>query len=107
MKKYEGMTLFHRNSSDVPVDFENPQKERYHKQSDMPHSYTISRYLNYIFEHDKFREAEQSGKTIAFSNKKYRKQAEKRRWRNDAKRVDYLFRQIEAENSELKKAAYW
>ena len=47
-KKEERIVLYHRNSSDSPVDFVNPENERYHRQTDCASAGTINALLKYI-----------------------------------------------------------
>lgn len=106
VKSTEQVVLYHRNNSYLPVNFEHPEKERYHLQKDVKKSYLIANYLNYIYKHDRFRQDEASGHVVQFSNKKYRKQAEKRKWRNSVRRVDQLFAMLESQDNELVKESY-
>lgn len=107
VKSTQQLVLYHRNSSDLSVDFNHPEKERYHLQKDVKKSYLIVQYLEYIHKHDRFRQDEASGHEVRFSNKKYRKQAEKRKWRNSVRRVDQLFAMLESQDRELVKEARW
>ena len=67
----------------------------------------LNAILNYIYDHDKYREAEQQGfKEITFSDKKYQKQAEKREQRKKHNRVDYLFALLESQNEGYKQLSY-
>ena len=103
----ELFALYHRNRSNQDVDFSNPENEHYHLQKDQTYFSSINGALNYVYEHDKYREAEQQGlKVIAFSNKKYQKQAEKRKQRKQQNRVDYLFRLLESQNEGYKQLSY-
>lgn len=103
----ESFALYHRNYSEQEVDFVNPEKESYHLQKDRPYFCTINSILKYIYDHDKYREAEQQGcKVIVFSHKKYQKQAKKREQRNQRKRVDYLFRMLESQEEGYKQLSY-
>ena len=60
-KKEEKIALYHRNSSDKPVDFKKPQYEQYHRQKDCPNGNSISKMCRYLYEHDRYREAQQKG----------------------------------------------
>lgn len=105
--KSELFTLFHRNRSKQEIDFNNPENEHYHLQKDQANFVSINKALNYIYEHDKYREAEQKGcKFIVFSDKKYKQQAEKRERRKQRNRVDYLFRMLESQNEGYKQLSY-
>lgn len=106
-RSMERFALYHRNRSGQEVDFVNPENEHYHLQKDQAYFTSINAALNYIYDHDKYREAEQQGyKVIVFSNKKYQKQAEKRERRKQKNRVDYLFRMIESQNEGYKQLSY-
>lgn len=103
----ELFALYHRNRSEQEVNFVNPENEHYHLQKDKSYFSSINAVLNYIYEHDKYHEAEQQGcKNIVFSNKKYQRQAEKRKQRQQEKRVDYLFLMIENQNEGYKQLSY-
>lgn len=103
----ELFALYHRNRSEKEVDFVNPEHEHYHLQKDQAYLSSINAVLNYIYNHDKYREAEQQGcKMIVFSNKKYQKQAEKRKQRQQKNRVDCLFRILESQNEGYKQLSY-
>lgn len=72
------IVLYHRNDTDKEINFDIPQYESYHRQLDVPYSCSISRYLKYIYEHDRFKKAERSGNGFTtFSSKKNKKLAEK------------------------------
>lgn len=103
----EMFALYHRNRSKQEVDFSNPDQEYYHLQKDQTYFCSINAAMSYIFDHDKYREAEQQGcKVIVFSHKKYQKQAEKRERRKQKNRVDYLFRMLESQNEGYKELSY-
>lgn len=91
--------LYHRNYPNKELNFEAPQYEYYHRQYDVPHSGSISHYLKYIYEHDRFKKAERSGNAFtSFSSKKNKRLAEKSRKKDSRRRVDYLFRMLESQN---------
>lgn len=90
-RKEQYFVLYHRNSTNKQLDFEKPQNEMYHRQIDVPKEYTIEKYLNYIYEHDRFQQAEQSGQIITeFSNKKIKNQ-QKRVEKNKLKNVLIIY----------------
>ena len=107
VKSTEQVVLYHRNSSPHPVDFEHPEREKYHLQKDVKKSYLIVHYLEYIYKHDRFRQEEASGHVVQFSKKKYQRQAAKRKWRNSVRRVDQLFAMLESQDRELVKESCW
>ena len=97
------MALYHRNTTNKELDFRVPQYENYHRQVDVPHSDTIAYYLHYIYEHDRFKKAEQRGEILtSFSSKKSKQLAQKSRKKNARKRVEYLFRMLESQNAGYK-----
>lgn len=101
------IVLYHRNHTDKELNFEEPQYEFYHRQHDVPHSGSISHYLKYIYEHDRFKKAERSGNGFTtFSNKKNKKLAEKSRKKDSRRRVDYLFRMLESQNVGYRELSY-
>lgn len=103
----ELFALYHRNYCDQEVDFVNPENERYHLQKDQRYFCNINTVLKYIYDHDKYREAELQGcKTIVFTKKKYQEQAKKRKQRQQRNRVDYLFRMLESQNKGYKQLSY-
>ena len=106
-RREQWLVLYHRNRTYQELNFKSPQYESYHRQSDVPKSYTIEKYLDYIYEHDRFMQAEQSGAAITvFSSKKKKKLAEKSRQKQARKRVDYLFRMIEMQNADYRQLSY-
>lgn len=106
-RSMELFALYHRNYSKQEIDFVKPENEHYHLQKDHVYYISIGAALKYIYDHDKYREAEQQGcKFIVFSHKKYQKQAEKRKQRQQRNRVDYLFQMLESQNKGYKKISY-
>lgn len=94
------IVLYHRNATSKELNFKAPQYEQYHRQIDVPHSISIAHYLNYIYEHDRFKQAEQNGQTLtSFSSKKNKRLAEKSRRKSAHKRVDNLFAMLESQNT--------
>ena len=107
VRRTREIVLYHRNRSKVEVNFECPQYESYHRQEDVPHAGSISHYLKYIYEHDRFKQSEMNGTPITtFSSKKSKKLAEKSRKKNAQRRVDYLFSMLERQNAGYKKLSY-
>ena len=93
----ERVGMFHRNYSRLPINFEEPWRERYHKQEDRFLYVTIEDALYYIFEHDKFRAAINAGETPVATSKKYKNAAKKAIRKKERSRMDYLFRMIEGQ----------
>ena len=106
-RKKERIALYHRNSTDSPVDFTAPQNEKYHLQGDCKMVKTISSLCKYIYEHDRFREAQQSGHQLTeFSSARARILAERAKKKEEHKRLDALFAQIEQENAGYRKLSF-
>lgn len=96
----EKLVLYHRNYSKQEIDFKHPENEYYHFQKDVPSSGSIASYLNYIYEHDRYKEAMYRGEKITdFSSKKNERRAKGVEKKRSARRVDYLFRCLEKEHS--------
>ena len=110
-KKEEKIALYHRNSSDKPVDFKKPQYEQYHRQKDCPNGNSISKMCRYLYEHDRYREAQQKGiQLTTFVSKRGRKLAERTQRREQQiesrRRLDYLFASIEHTNKGYRELSY-
>ena len=68
---------------------------------------SIEGYLDYIYEHDKYKAAVARGETVTrFSSKKYEKLEAKAQRKRENKRVDYLFAMLERQNAGYKKLSY-
>ena len=101
------IVLYHRNTTDKELNFKVPQYEKYHRQKDVPFADSIAHYLHYIYEHDRFRQAELNGVPLThFSSKKSKQLAEKSRRKSARKRVDYLFRMLESQNAGYKELSF-
>lgn len=106
-KKEEKFILYHRNRSDTPVDFENPQNERYHLQKDCAHANSIGGLLKYIYEHDRFREAQKNGVQLkSFLSERGRILAARTQRSEQRKRVDRLFAMLEQNNQGYRELSY-
>lgn len=100
-RNHEHIALYHRNTRQAPLDFQYPERGKYHRQKDKYHFHSIDQVLCYIYDHDKYKKAEKRGdKNIVYRSKKYKKQAERRKARAEHRRVDRLFQKIERENEE-------
>lgn len=98
-KKEEKFILYHRNAYDLLVDFDNPQNERYHLQTDCAHANSIGGLLKYIYEHDRFREAQQNGVQLkTFTSERSRMLAARTQRNEQRKRVDRIFAILERSN---------
>ena len=106
-RKEEKLALYHRNSSASPVDFTAPQNEKYHRQCDCAMAKTISGLCKYIYEHDRYREAQQNGHQLTdFTSARARILAERAKRKEKHKRLDDLFAQIEKENAGYRKLSF-
>ena len=106
-RKEEKIVLYHRNNSRNPVDLTAPQRERYHRQSDCALSKTISALCKYIYEHDRFREAQQNGHQLTdFTSARARILAERARKKEKHKRLDALFAKLEKENAGYRELSF-
>ena len=107
VRKEEKIALYHRNATNKPLDFEHPQYEAYHRQEDKMFCNTLAGYLDYIYEHDKYKAAIARGETVKrFSSKKYEKLEAKAQRKRENKRIDYLFRMLERQNVGYKELSY-
>lgn len=107
IRKSECFVLYHRNATSKELDFEHPQFELYHRQEDKPVCNSIEGYLDYIYEHDKYKAAIERGETVTkFSSKKYAKREAKAQKKRERSRVDYLFRMLERENNGYRQLSY-
>ena len=106
-KKEEKIVLYHRSRSPIPADFTQPQKERYHRQTDCANGNTISAICKYIYEHDRYREAREKGEMLTtYTSKRSRILAEKAQKKEKRKRLDDLFRQLEENNAGYRELSY-
>lgn len=106
-RREERIALYHRNASKVPVDFEHPENERYHRQNDCANAKSISAMCKYIYEHDRFRDAQSKGqKLTTFTSERSKLLAQRSYRRDQRRRVDHLFRMLEASNKGYKELSY-
>ncbi|MCD8104708.1 MAG: hypothetical protein LUF35_06840 [Lachnospiraceae bacterium] len=108
-KHRQSFILYHRNASGRPVNFEHPERERYHKQMDQLYSDTITSVFIYIYKHDQFRVAEKAADgnlDIRQVSKKYQPSAARRQRRQKIRRLDNLFRVIESGSEEYRRLSY-
>ena len=106
-KKEERIMLYHRNASDRPVDTAHPEKENYHRQTDCLATAATVSLLQYIYEHDRFREAQKRGVELtSYTSKKSRLLAERRKRREQHRRIDKLFAKLEEENKGYRELSY-
>lgn len=103
----EKLTLFHGNKPAGIFDWEHAEEERYHHQVDVPYAENISKYLNYIYEHDHYKAAVKSGEKITeFSSEKSRRLAARSDKKRERNRIDYIFRCLEREKEGFKQLSY-
>ena len=107
VRREEKIALYHRNATTKELDFEHPQFEAYHRQEDKMFCNTIEGCLDYIYEHDKYKAQVERGETVTrFSSKKYARREAKAQRKRQNKRLDYLFKVIEGQNTGLKNISY-
>ena len=107
VRKEEKLALYHRNTVARELDFDHPQYEPYHRQEDKPFCNSIEGYLDYIYEHDKYKAAIERGETVTkFSSKKYARHEAKAQRKRQNRRVDYLFRMLERQNEGYRELSY-
>lgn len=101
--KAEKIVIYHRNRSKRDIDFEHPDREKYHQQKDIRYVVGIKKALQYIDKHDKYwKNVNMGNQPISFTNKKYEIQAKKREKRTQMRKVNDLFRALEAQNPEYR-----
>ena len=106
-KKEEKIALYHRNDSDEPVCFDKPQNEHYHRQTDCANARTITSLCTYIYEHDRFREAQKSGRKLtSFTSERSRIMAVRTERKEARKRLDSLFLMLEESNAGFRKLSF-
>jgi len=107
IRKRESFALYHRNSTTKELDFDNPQYEQYHCQEDKPYCNSIEGYIDYIYNHDKYKAAINRGEKVTkFSSKKYAKREAKAQRKRENSRIDYLFRFLERQESGYKQLSF-
>ena len=107
----EKFALYHRNNSEREADFSEPQNGCYHRQKDKKSSNSIMSLCRYIYEHDHYREVQQSGTVLnGFISKKGKTLAERARKREkrkkDHRRIDQLFASLERENEGYRELSF-
>ena len=103
-KTTERVMLYHRNRCDKPVDFTKPENEQYHMQKDYANTMKIKPLLIYIYEHDRYREAQEKGVELtSFTSERSRILAAKSKRREQRRRLDDLFAMLERNNKGYRK----
>ena len=106
-RREEKIFLYHRNKSSQPLNFDLPQMERYHRQTDVQPSASINKHLRYIYEHDRYRAAEAKGeKLVTFTSERSRILAARAERKMQRKRIDNLFAILEASNQGYRELSY-
>lgn len=101
LKEREKLRLFHGNRSNKDINFDLPQYEPYHRQTDKKYADSIEQYLHYIYEHDKYKSTVLRGEKVTqFSSKKYKKREPRAARKRAIKRVDKLFALLESQNED-------
>ncbi len=98
--------VFHGNGRNYDFSLEQMQRKRYHRQADHPLETELIYALKYIQRHDKFKlDLEESRKNPQKEIKvadKYQASYRRRQENYSRWRINKLFRQIEAQNPEMK-----
>lgn len=105
-RKNEKMAIYHRNRNFQPVNFNRIQDEQYHRQGDIQYVSNINRCLNYIYDHDRYKEAQTKGEVITFTSKSSQKRADRSRKKSERRRLDNLFLMLEEQNKGYKKLSF-
>ena len=105
--------LYHRNRSAEPLDFNHPEREEYHRQTDKKSAATMAELFQYLRSHDAFRKSEQNAagdlKKINVNSKyraQYRSKVLKKQRRKERVRLEKLFAAIEQNNPEYAALAF-
>lgn len=93
------LVLLHKNYVDGRIDLDDVENGDYHRQVDIQKSDTIMKYINYIFEHDKYKKIRDDDyRRLPQDTKKQKahyRSAMKKERRRSASRLDSLFAEIE------------
>ena len=107
IKSQEHFVLFHINRVPENFDFTHPQTCRYHFQAGAPKSKSIVGLLRYIYEHDRYKAAVNSGETITdFTSHRARNLAARSDKKLEKRRLNYLFKQLESEKPGWRELSY-
>lgn len=91
--------LLHRNYVNGRINLEDAEKALFHRQGDIPEAGSIMKYLQYIKEHDKFKQnAPKDYRKLprdTARQRRYYRTAKRRAEKYSAKRLDSLFLLIE------------
>ncbi|MCD8078755.1 MAG: hypothetical protein LUE63_10385 [Lachnospiraceae bacterium] len=105
----QDFAIFHRNHKNNPLDFAHPEKESYHRQKDIRSVTSLIDAFKYVYKHDEFRKAEKAANgnlEMSRIDRKYQASARRRQRRQQARQLDYLFREIENGNEEYRKISF-
>lgn len=95
----ENVKLFHGDCG---------SNRHYHRQRDVKRTDSIVQLLTYIFEHDRFKEAQEKGEKLkTFTSGRARVIAERRYRGEQRRRIDSLFASIEQEHKNYRKLSCW
>lgn len=101
--------LYHRNVYQEGMTLAEIMTGGYHRQTDVPLKRSLVELIDYIVAHDRAKEIIRLDyrklPRATKRQRKYYQQAEKRNRRQQSRRVDELFRQIESKNPELKQCS--
>ncbi len=105
----QDFAIFHRNYQDRPLNFEHPERERYHRQKDIRSVTSLIEAFIYIYKHDEFRKAEKAANgnlELIRIDRKYQASARRRQRRQQARHLDYLFCKIENGSEEYREISF-
>ncbi len=110
-RRHQKYCVFHGNGSDHGLTLEQMQQRKYHRQSDHPLDIRLICALEYIRKHDQFKadlaEARRNPQRELKVAPKYQDSFRRSQERYARRRVRDLFRQIEAQNPELKQLSIY
>ena len=93
------LVLLHKNYVDGRIDLDEVENGQYHRQVDIFQSDSIMKYINYIYEHDRYKKISINDyRQLPQDTKKQKahfRSAMKREKRRSARRLDSLFAEIE------------
>ncbi len=102
----EMLYLFHKNTYHPNMTMMTIQWGEYHRQTDVPLTASLVKLVHYIVDHDRAKAIIQKDyRKLPHATSKqrhYYKQAKKRHRRQQVRRVDWLFRQLESNDPAMK-----
>jgi hypothetical protein len=106
----DGLYLFHKNVYRPDMTLKTIQCGEYHRQTDVPISYSLVKLVHYLVDHDRAKAIIQKDyrklPRATGKQRHYYKQAEKRHRRQQLRNLDNLFRQLEAKDPAMKQYSF-